>query len=61
MSQLVPSFKDTLFSTTHEIVADYAEIGLDALLDNEVLKEIPVVKTLSSIVKSVITSMSATL
>lgn len=51
MSQLVPSFKDTLFSTTYDIVADYAEIGLDALLDNEVLKEIPVVKTLSSICK----------
>ena len=36
---------------TYEIVAEYAEIGIDALLDNEVLKGIPVVSTLSSICK----------
>lgn len=38
MSELVPALKDTLFSPTYEIVAEYAEIGIDALLDNEVLK-----------------------
>ena len=37
------------FSPTYEIVAEYAEIGIDALLDNEVLKGIPVVSTISSI------------
>lgn len=51
MSKLVPALKDTLFSPTYEIVAEYAEIGIDALLDNEVLKGIPVVSTLSSICK----------
>ena len=51
MSELVPTLKDTLFSPTYEIVAEYAEIGIDALLDNEVLKGIPVVSTLSSICK----------
>ena len=51
MSELVPALKDTLFSPTYEIVAEYAEIGIDALLDNEVLKGIPVVSTLSSICK----------
>ena len=45
MSELVPALKDTLFSPTYEIVAEYAEIGIDALLDNEVLKGIPVVKS----------------
>ena len=45
------ALKDTLFSPTYEIVAEYAEIGIDALLDNEVLKGIPVVSTLSSICK----------
>ena len=51
MSELVPALKDTLFSPTYEIAAEYAEIGIDALLDNEVLKGIPVVSTLSSICK----------
>ena len=51
MSELVPALKDTLFSPTYEIVAEYAEIGIDALLENEVLKEIPVVGTLSSLCK----------
>lgn len=51
MSELVPALKDTLFSPTYEIVAEYAEIGIDVLLDNEVLKEIPVVGTLSSLCK----------
>ena len=31
MSELVPALKDTLFSPTYEIVAEYAEIGIDAL------------------------------
>lgn len=51
MNKLVPALKDTLFSPTYEIAAEYAEIGIDALLDNEVLKEIPVVGTLSSLCK----------
>ena len=51
MSELVPALKETLFSPTYEIVAEYAEIGIDALLDNEVLKEIPVVGTLSALCK----------
>ena len=51
MSELVPALKDTLFSPTCEIIAEYAEIGIDALLDNEVLKGIPVVGTLSSLCK----------
>lgn len=51
MSELVPALKDTLFSSTYEIVSEYAEIGIDVLLDNEILKEIPVVGTLSSLCK----------
>lgn len=51
MYELIPSFKDSLFSPTYEIVAEYAEIGIDALLDSDVLKGIPVVGTLSAICK----------
>lgn len=51
MSELVPALKDTLFSPTYEIVAEYAEIGIDALLDNEVLKGIALNATHDTIEK----------
>ena len=52
MKELVPSFKETLFSPTYEIVSEYAEIGIDALLENEVLKGIPFISTISSFCKA---------
>lgn len=51
MSDVVAALEKSLFSPTYELAAEYAEIGLDALMENEVLKEIPVVKTLCSICK----------
>ena len=51
MSELVPAFRDTIFAPTYEIVAEYAEIGIDALLDSDALKDIPVVGTLAAICK----------
>ncbi len=49
MTELVPALKDTLFSPTYEIVAEYAEIGIDSLMESDALKGIPVVGTLSAI------------
>lgn len=51
MYELVPALKDTLLTPTYDIVAEYAEIGIDALLENDALKSIPIVGTLSSICK----------
>ena len=51
MKELVPALKDTLFAPTYEIVAEYAEIGIDSLLESDALKGIPVVGTLSAICK----------
>lgn len=51
MNDLVPALKDTIFSPSYELAADYVEIGIDAVLDSGVLKEIPIVKTISSICK----------
>lgn len=51
MSELVPSFRETLFSPTYEIAVEYAEIDIDALLDSDALKVIPVVGTISAICK----------
>lgn len=52
MKKLIPAFKDTLFAPTYEIVSEYAEIGIDCLLESDALKSIPVVGTLSSICKA---------
>lgn len=51
MYKLVTSFKNTLFSPAYEIISDYAELGIDALFDNALLKDIPIVNTLTSICK----------
>ena len=51
MKEIVPAFKDTLFKPTYEIVAEYAEIGIDCLLESDALKGIPIVGTLSAICK----------
>ena len=52
MSELVPALKNTLFSSTHEVVSEYVELGIDALLESEVLKGIPVVNTIAAICKT---------
>lgn len=52
MSELVPAFKNTLFSSTLEVFSEYAELGIDALLESEALKEIPVVNTITAICKT---------
>lgn len=51
MNELVPALKDTLFTSTYEIAAEYAEIGIDSLLENDALKGIPVVGTLAAFCK----------
>ena len=51
MYELIPSFKDTLFTPTYDIISEYAEIGIDALLENDALKSVPIVGTISSICK----------
>jgi len=43
MSDLVPSFKETLFDTTIDMSIDYLELGLDAVTDNEIIKQFPIV------------------
>lgn len=51
MNELVPALKETLFAPTYEIVSEYAEIGIDSLLESDVLKDIPVVGTMAAICK----------
>lgn len=47
MKELVPVLEETLFSDQiKDISVDYLELGVDLLFKNEVIKEIPIVKTL---------------
>lgn len=49
MNKIVPKFKDSLLLDTSNILQDYAEIGIDSFLDNDILKEIPIVKSVISV------------
>lgn len=51
MNELVPALKTTLFEPTYELAFEYAEIGIDALFNNETLKSIPFVNTVATICK----------
>ncbi|QXP68496.1 hypothetical protein [Polaribacter sp. AHE13PA] len=43
--------QDGLESTTMDLTVDYAELALDSFLDNDAIKEIPIVKTILGLVK----------
>ena len=52
MNKLVPALKNTLFPDTAEIISEYAELGIDSLLESTALEGIPVIKTIISICKT---------
>lgn len=45
MNEIVPEFNDSLVIDSSDIVSDYLELGIDSILDNDSLKEIPIIKT----------------
>lgn len=51
MESLVPSLRESLFTPTYELTGELLELGIDALLENEVLKAIPIVNTISTFCK----------
>ena len=56
MNELVPEFNDSLLIDSSDIIGDYLELGIDSILDNESLKEIPIIKTfigVGKIIKSI--------
>lgn len=56
MNKIVPDFNDSLLIDSSDIVGDYLELGIDSILENEVLKEIPIIKSFLSagkIIKSI--------
>lgn len=48
MERIVQKFRDSLALDASEIAQDYVELGIDSIVDNEVIKNIPIVKSLVS-------------
>ena len=51
MDELVENFEKSLFDDSKDIIEDYLEIGIDSIIDNGILKEIPIVKTIVGVLK----------
>lgn len=51
MNEIVPEFNDSLVIDSSDIVGDYLELGIDSILENDSLKEIPIIKTFISVGK----------
>jgi hypothetical protein len=49
--QIKNEFNEELLSPTKDLLEKYSEIGIDYILDNDIISEVPVVKTLASVVK----------
>lgn len=45
MNEIIPEFNDSLVIDSSDIVSDYLELGIDSILENDGLKEIPIIKT----------------
>lgn len=43
MNKIVPSFKESLFDGNKDLLKDIAEVGIDSVLDDGTLKDIPIV------------------
>lgn len=50
-NSLATAFKDELQKSALDLALDYAEIGLDSIIENDALSEIPIVKTVLSFYK----------
>lgn len=51
MDELIENFEKSLFDDSKDIIGDYFEIGIDSIIDEGILKEIPIVKTIVGVLK----------
>lgn len=51
MNQLTEDFEKSLFSNTKDVLEDYIEVGIDALINNDAIKEFPIIKTFAAVLK----------
>ena len=45
-NRLIDSFKNTIFEPLKKPLSEYAELGIDSVMDSDVLKQIPVISTI---------------
>lgn len=50
MNELVTKFNDSLVISSADVIGDYLELGIDSVMDNEILKEVPIFKSLLSVI-----------
>lgn len=51
MDKLAEDFKESLFNDSSEVLSEYIEIGIDSFINDGVLKNIPIVNTIVSVLK----------
>ena len=51
MDELVDDFEKSLFNSSKDVISDYLEIGIDSLMNEGILKEIPIVNTIVGVLK----------
>jgi len=50
---LVPNFKNTLFNdNVKDIALDFSEMGIDAAINNDILAEVPIAKSIVAFCKT---------
>ena len=51
MDKLVDDFEKSLFNSSENVISDYLEIGIDSLMNEGILKELPIVNTIVGVLK----------
>lgn len=51
MDKLIEDFEKSLFNNIGELTYDYAELGIDSIITNDMLKDIPIVRSFIGILK----------
>ena len=51
VTPIIENFEKSIFDDSKDIIGDYLEIGIDSIIDNGILKEIPIVKTIVGVLK----------
>ena len=51
MDELTDSFEKSLFNDSNDVISDYLELGVDSFISDGILKEIPIVKSIVSVLK----------
>ena len=51
MDELIENFEKSLFNDSNDVISDYLELGIDSFISDGILKEIPIVKSIVSVLR----------